>query len=146
MTHDLERHHRRSTRLRGYDYTQAGVYSVTLCTQGRQCLFGEIHDDRMHLNEAGRMIGQVWAQLPVRFPFITKAHGWQPFPGRLWQRNYYGHIIRNDAELNRIRDYIRDNPIRWETGENHPDNVKLMGQIRGRNSRIAPTERAKMWR
>ena len=40
--------------------------------------------------------------------------GWQPFPGTLWQRNYYEHIIRNEHELQRIRDYILHNPSRWK--------------------------------
>jgi len=40
----------------------------------------------------------------------VKQSGWAPFPGKLWQRNYYEHIVRNDADLARIRAYIRDNP------------------------------------
>ena len=42
MSYDPERHHRRSIRLKDYDYSQAGAYFVTICAQGRQCLFGEI--------------------------------------------------------------------------------------------------------
>ena len=44
----------------------------------------------------------------------VKHHGWPPFPGKLWQRNYYEHIVRNDADLTRIRAYIRDNPANWD--------------------------------
>ncbi len=40
--------------------------------------------------------------------------GWQPFPGKLWQRNYYEHIIRNEHDLQRIREYILGNPSRWK--------------------------------
>ena len=40
-----------------------------------------------------------------------------------WQRNYYEHIIRNDQSLNRIRDYIINNPMQWEEDMNHPDNM-----------------------
>ncbi len=40
----------------------------------------------------------------------VKQRGWMPFPGKLWQRNYYEHIVRNESELNRIRQYIIDNP------------------------------------
>jgi putative transposase len=40
-----------------------------------------------------------------------------------WQRNYYEHIIRNDEELSRIRQYIEENPLRWEEDENHPDRI-----------------------
>ncbi|MBI4776817.1 MAG: transposase [Deltaproteobacteria bacterium] len=43
--------------------------------------------------------------------------------GRVWQRNYYEHIIRNDDELNRIREYIVDNPAQWETDRENPNVV-----------------------
>jgi hypothetical protein len=56
MIYDPDRHHRRSIRLPGYDYAQAGASFVTICTQGRACLFGEIVDGEMRLNEAGRMV------------------------------------------------------------------------------------------
>jgi len=42
----------------------------------------------------------------------------------VWQRNYYEHIIRNENEMNRIREYIINNPIKWETDRNHPENMK----------------------
>jgi REP element-mobilizing transposase RayT len=44
----------------------------------------------------------------------VKQHGWTPFSGKLWQRNYWEHIIRNEQELTRIRHYIEINPIQWE--------------------------------
>jgi len=44
----------------------------------------------------------------------VKQRGWKPFSGKLWQRNYWEHIIRNESELNRIREYIGDNPAKWE--------------------------------
>jgi len=47
----------------------------------------------------------------------VKKNGWPPFPNRLWQRNYYEHIIRNEDELNRFRRYIADNPANWQTDE-----------------------------
>ena len=50
----------------------------------------------------------------------VKRHGWMPFPGRLWQRNYYEHVIRNDEALNRICDYILTNPLRWELDRENP--------------------------
>jgi REP element-mobilizing transposase RayT len=43
----------------------------------------------------------------------VKKTGWPPFPGKLWQRNYWEHIVRNETELNRIRDYIHNNPGQW---------------------------------
>ena len=49
-----------------------------------------------------------------------KQNGWRPFLERLWQRNYYEHIIRTDDELNRIRQYIRDNPMTWLEDRENP--------------------------
>ena len=53
-------------------------------------------------------------------------------PGaKLWQRNYWEHIIRNESELNRIREYIQNNPDQWHMDKLHP----------GRGDRpVAPTE------
>jgi len=48
-----------------------------------------------------------------RYADGVKQNGWLRFKGRLWQRNYYEHIIRNDNDLNCIRDYISSNPLRW---------------------------------
>jgi REP element-mobilizing transposase RayT len=46
-------------------------------------------------------------------------------PGaRLWQRNYYEHIIRNGDELNRTRQYIADNPARWDSDRENPNHVR----------------------
>jgi len=51
-----DKHDRRTLRLQGYDYAQAGAYFVTVCTQNRECLFGEIVGEEMKLNKAGRMV------------------------------------------------------------------------------------------
>ena len=166
--YDPDKHHRRSIRLKGFDYTQSGAYFVTICTQGRTCLFGEIVDRKMNLNGAGRMVEKCWNDIPVHFPHVeldefvvmpNHVHGilsiietvgvgakdFSPLPSQqrpgtsktigsiirgfkigvtvwmrkhtpihdVWQRNYYEHIIRNEAALNRIRQYIADNPTRW---------------------------------
>lgn len=50
-----------------------------------------------------------------RYADGVKQLGWQSFPGKLWQRNYWEHIIRNEMELSRIREYIHDNPTQWES-------------------------------
>jgi REP element-mobilizing transposase RayT len=50
----------------------------------------------------------------------VKQLGWPAFAGRLWQRNYYEHIIRNEESLNRIRQYILDNPTRWVFDRENP--------------------------
>jgi putative transposase len=185
MTYDRTSHHRRSIRLPAYDYTQAGAYFVTICTQNRECVFGEVIQGQMVLNARGQMVESVWRQLPQHYPrvevdtFVVMANhvhgiivlvgaglvgagpracpdsgrpqgvaptmslpdvihrfkslttaryrrgvlqdGWQPFPGRLWQRNYYEHIVRNEEELDRVRQYIIDNPSRWEDDVENPD-------------------------
>lgn len=187
MKYNPDFRHRRSIRLKGYDYEQAGAYFVTICTQERACLFGVIRDGEMWLNDAGRMIEQWWFELNRKFlmaetdefvimpnhfhgiavitdvpvgadlrvgPIPEGAHpahqgahagaplqtiiqwfktmttneyirgvktaSWPLFNGRLWQRNYYEHIIRNDESLNRIRQYILDNPARWAFDRENP--------------------------
>jgi putative transposase len=51
---------RRSLRLKGYDYSQTGVYFVTLCAQEKKCLFGEIVNDEMRVNELGTIVAAEW--------------------------------------------------------------------------------------
>ena len=70
MTYNPDIHHRRSIRLKGFDYASANAYFVTICVQGRECLFGEIVDGKMLPNEAGRMVAGVWHELPERFPNV----------------------------------------------------------------------------
>ena len=68
---DTAIHHRRSIRLKGYDYSQSGFYFVTLVAYQRQCLFGEIADGLMHLSNEGEIVGRVWSELPRHFPHIA---------------------------------------------------------------------------
>ena len=187
--YDPDVHRRGSVRLRGYDYSQAGAYFVTIVTQDRLCLFGDVVGGTMRLNGAGRLAQEVWEGLPRRFPGIgldafvvmpnhvhgiividepvgaslvgaqegdhagmsdqerattrvaptlgdvvggyksivtveygrgVRANEWQPFRGRLWQRNYYEHVIRDDEELGRAREYIVNNPLKWELDSENP--------------------------
>ena len=68
-------HHRKSIRLKGYDYSQAGLYFITICCERRGnplwLPFGEITDDKMFLNDAGKMIETEWLELTTRFPNIA---------------------------------------------------------------------------
>jgi putative transposase len=203
MGFNPEFHHRRSIRLKDYDYSQKGACFVTICTGNRRCLFGNICDGKLSTNDAGKMIQQVWDQLPFyynginidqfqimpnhihgiivitdsvgagpracpdpgqpqgvvrsnpgqpqgvaptmslpnaihRFKTMTtkqytdgvKQNGWQPFPGKLWQRNYYEHVIRDDNELNRIREYIMTNPLNWNSDKYNPlqNNLNVFNQ------------------
>jgi REP element-mobilizing transposase RayT len=272
MKFDPQKHHRRSIRLKGYDYTQPGAYFVTIVTQYRECRFGEIVGEEMRLNEAGQMIQTVWIELSTRFLNIqldefvvmpnhfhgilfivepaqkmvnnptgavgmgraaragtrpaptddtgsetvgatlvvapdmvapdmvapdvvapgvitpdvvvpdmvapdvvapgvvapdvvapdmvapgvaaprgskptlgnmvgvfksittgkyiqgVRQSGWPPFDRYLWQRNYYEHIIRDEAELTSICQYIHDNPVKWEIDQENPV-IAQLGKI-----------------
>ena len=176
--------HRRSVRLQGYNYAHPGAYFVTICTQGRKCLFGEITNGEMRLNPFGNVVLEEWIRtakvrknieldsfvvMPNHFHGIielfdtavgatrrvalsgtthrvapTMAMG--PASGSigaiigqfksvvtkrinemrgilsspLWQRNYYEHVIRNENELNKIREYILSNPLQWVQDRENP--------------------------
>jgi putative transposase len=203
-------HHRRSIRLKGYDYAQAGLYFITICCQRRGnsawLPFGEIENGEMILNDAGMMVEKWYYELENKFADIkchemivmpnhfhcivenvgadlrvcpnsisktgadisdggntntdisdggntntdisdggnthyiegehigsplhrvvqwfktmttneyirgVKTLGWQPFDGKLWQRNYWEHIIRDEQSYQRISEYIIKNPAKW---------------------------------
>ena len=193
MIFDPERYHRRSIRLKGHDYTQAGAYFITICTHDRACLFGQVVDDAMEMSDYGRIVEEEWlrsseVRLEIRLhadefvvmpnhvhgivwivdtgrgdrlvaptEFITqtrpgtaaRANGPAPSslgafvagfkaattkrinqrrntPGmRVWQRNYYEHIVRNDQSLALIRQYIIENPMRWARDPENPQAVTL---------------------
>ena len=179
-------HHRKQIRLKKYDYSLSGYYFLTICTQNREYLFGNVVDNKMILNEFGIIIDKKINELKIyrnveidiycvmpnhvhliliivgadprvrpllkniglsqnidlgstqgstptigeyvkRIKTLTtyiyinnvKNNNWPPFEKRLWQRNYYEHIIRNEYSLNRIRQYIRDNPINWDKDRNN---------------------------
>lgn len=187
MTYHPKIRHRRSIRLKGYDYSKAGLYFITICIHNRKCLFGEITNDKIILNEFGDIAFNQWAKLPDRFSNFeldvfqimpnhmhgiilldepvgatlavaqnglnehginwagARRAGASPAPttvgnmvgaykslvsndcleqfelkrpnemmGKLWQRNYYEHIIRDEQSLQRIRDYIINNPSKWK--------------------------------
>ena len=61
---------RHSIRLKGYDYAQEGAYFITITTQNRACLFGDIIDCIPRLNDAGRMIESVWVDMPRYYPGV----------------------------------------------------------------------------
>lgn len=64
MGYNPDKHHRRSLRLPNHDYASTGLYFITACTYQRQCLFGEIRDSEMHLNELGHIVRSHWLRLP----------------------------------------------------------------------------------
>lgn len=180
---DIKPH--KSIRLKGYDYSRAGAYFVTICTHNKECLFGSVMDENMVLNDFGRMVDVEWLKtaeirknvvldgyviMPNHFHGIflitennsgkarlattkynvsIKMEFGKPKPGSLpvivgsfksavtrqinlvrgtpgkevWQRNYYEHIIRNPDELNRIREYIINNPLKWHLDRDNPNGI-----------------------
>ena len=71
MVFNPQIHHRRSIRLKDYDYFLKGAYFVTLCVQERVCLYGEVIGGDMELNPAGRKVAEIWRELPARFPQVA---------------------------------------------------------------------------
>lgn len=191
MKYDPTKHHRRSIRLKGYDYSQVGAYFVTLCTENRESLFGRVDDDEMCVNDFGMIATEFWDQIPHRFPGVeldefvvmpNHVHGiivitenpagaiWvganpvgaiheSPLQTQrrkmllskiigyfkmntakrinaardtagtqVWQRDYYEHIVRDEHELSRLREYIANNPARWAEDE---ENVFVQRQANG---------------
>jgi REP element-mobilizing transposase RayT len=71
MRYDPAKHHRRSIRLKGYDYATPGAYFVTMCAKDRACAFGAVVGNEMTLSDWGRLIAEEWAALPQRFAHIA---------------------------------------------------------------------------
>ncbi len=190
---------RKLNRMRGYDYSMAGYYFVTIKIRLALKMFGKIHNGKIILNQFGKIAKKYWLNIPIHFPgiFIDKfvvmpdhVHGIiiitkkfdgeknnnddkyvgngdrrslriktipqmnssslflnRKFSGKniglskiinqykssvtrvinhkyptifRWQKSFYDHIIRNEMDLNRIRNYIEENPIIWEFENNPP--------------------------
>jgi REP element-mobilizing transposase RayT len=206
-------HHRQSIRLREYDYAGAGAYFATICTHGRECLFGEAADEVVRLNDFGGIVQEEWLRsaeirneifldefivMPNHIHGIiiidhrVGADGVRPesgacaqssaslgYPGQktaetrehgcegafqqgachaplrvtkslgsfiagfksavtkrinqirdnsgfpVWQRNYFERVIRNDRELDAIREYIVNNPMKWAMDRENPVNCHM---------------------
>jgi len=215
MKYDPKIHHRRSIRLQGYDYSSPGAYYVTLCSFGKQCIFGRVVNDQMHEYECGKIVRQQWFESAQIRPeleldaftvmpnhlhgilWIVGPNGVRPGANRnlgltdcancvgpsvrrltdrpkpnairspkrgrtpfgptnripamrphslaswasgfksavtsrirkhwnkphaiVWQEDYFEHVIRDEDELNRIRDYILTNPARWKLDRENPE-------------------------
>lgn len=102
MTYDPRLHHRRSIRLRGYDYAGGGAYFVTICTQDKKCLFGEITEGKMILTEAGSIVQRTWDTLPQRFRSLVldasqimpnHFHAIFVLPGQDWKRRWLWQLV-----------------------------------------------------
>ncbi|MCF6207035.1 MAG: hypothetical protein L3J47_09125 [Sulfurovum sp.] len=169
------KYNRKSLRLKHYDYSREGYYFITVTTQNREHLFGEIVDGKMVLNVAGKMVNELWYDIPndfnhvvlydfvimpnhihgiieitkydkpvgadmeskqradmesaptlstilqsfkrhttLRYIQMVKNNTLPPFQKRIWQRNFYEHVIRDETDYARIAEYIQNNPLTWE--------------------------------
>jgi putative transposase len=63
-------HNRRSIRLKGYDYSQPGLYFITICCQDKICRFGKIENGEMILNEFGKIAHDEWEKTPQIRPNV----------------------------------------------------------------------------
>jgi len=172
----INKTHRRSLRLPHYNYSQVGAYFVTVCTNGRECLLGDIINGEMKLNGWGKIVREEWLRTETVRPNVKldtfiirpnllhviihltnvgatrrvaptgKEEVCGPKAGSLgailgqfksvttkrtqaggrnsdisvWQRNYYERVIRDEDELEKIREYIVYNPQKWPTDRENP--------------------------
>ena len=172
----MEKHHRKSIRLKEYDYSQPGEYFVTICTQNHEYLFGSIVNGNMDLNEKGKVVDKCWKGIPEHFSNVAldeyiimpdHFHGiviinefdingrgeiisplQKPTLGKIvayfkyqstklinelqgtpaakvWQRNYFDRVIRDEKELQNICDYIANNVLAWAIKTEQPENIPL---------------------
>jgi REP element-mobilizing transposase RayT len=63
-------HKRQSTRLKGYDYSKEGNYFLTICCQDKECLFGDVVNGKMILNNIGEVVNECWLKIPNHFPKV----------------------------------------------------------------------------
>ena len=89
MKFDPDVHHRRSIRLKGYDYSNAGAYFVTIVAWQREMLFGEIVDKEMVLNEFGQIVSEKWQWLETQYPYIELG-AWIVMPN-----HFHGILVIN---------------------------------------------------
>lgn len=122
-------HHRRSIRLKGYDYSQPGAYFVTLCAQGRECLFGKIENGEMILNDIGKIVADEWSKSAEIRDEIDLGE-WVIMPN-----HFHGIVIIN--ENNRVQRFCGVNrPCRV----NRPVDPTIMNAENGSHYRpVDPT-------
>ena len=92
-----KKHHRRSIRLQGYDYSPEGAYYVTIVTYHRDCLFGEIVNKEMILNDLGKIANECWPEIPQHFPFVELG-AYVVMPNHV-----HGIIVINDDRRNNFK-------------------------------------------
>ncbi|MBE7411049.1 MAG: hypothetical protein L6Q54_11020 [Leptospiraceae bacterium] len=82
MSYNPKIHKRRPIRLKGYDYSQAGLYFITICCKNKEYLFGNIANGEMVLNDAGKIANQFWMDIPNHFP-NAKLHEYVVMPNHV---------------------------------------------------------------
>ena len=194
MEYDPKSHHRRSIRLRKYDYSWPGAYYVTVCAFNKDCIFGQVVGQQMHENVCGHVVREQWfesakkrkeIELDAFIVMPNHMHGvlwilgprgehvlmksgfvlprermpkarprskgvipamrprslaswaagfksaitsrvrkvWNRPQDAVWQEDYFERIVRDEEELNRIREYILTNPLRWGSDRYNPARV-----------------------
>jgi REP element-mobilizing transposase RayT len=178
MTLYKDKYRIESTRLKDWDYSRSGYYFVTICTQDKKCLFGDVIDEKVRLSAIGEIVADewqktaqirknvsldIWIIMPNHLHGIViinnnnEPHGntqkgesydnkFGPQANNLssiirgfksattkriyrarydfsWQSRFYDHIIRNEKSLMKIREYIINNPLKWELDKNNPANL-----------------------
>ena len=111
-----------SHRMPGWDYSGNGMYFITLVTQNRDCNLGEIVKNKIILSDFGIIVKNEWEiSFEIRDElfcddYIDKHNLDIPKYNRnnhFFQSNYHDHIIRNDVSFQRIKNYIINNPLKW---------------------------------
>ena len=87
---DPDKHHRRSIRLQGYDYSQAGAYFVTVVAHQRECLFGDVVGGGVVLNEFGRVVANTWEWLENQYSYVA-LETWVVMPN-----HFHGILLIQD--------------------------------------------------
>jgi REP element-mobilizing transposase RayT len=112
MSNNKNKYHRRSIRLKEYDYTSPGWYYVTICTHQQAVLFGDINNGRIVLSSIGKMAREYWLQIPNHFKFVeldefvimpNHIHGIiiiNDRPGNGDDNNGNGRGVRSNAPAN----------------------------------------------
>jgi putative transposase len=75
----------------------------------------------------GKVVGTFKSLFTLEYIRGVKSSRWPAFDGRVWQRNYYEHVIRDEVDLNRVRRYIDENPLRWELDDENPQRLQEGG-------------------
>lgn len=172
MIYDPKKHHRQSIRLKGYDYSQAGLYFITICNQDRAHLFGYIENGEMILNTYGQIAHEEWGNTAnIRdncriHEFIimpNHIHGIIEILFKKEEENEIGKfqspfqtissIIRGFkiATIKKIKDLIlkeaekekKEREIDLKGGNNKKEEIRSTGELQFAPTALTPTEKIK---